>query len=456
MGRFSLSFDVDRGVPTNGDEWIKYRLLNRHNTIVQQGGADIDGDGKMEVFGNFDGVQGVGNPGDFRGFYEKYKATIQKKYPAFRAAEMFDQMVGRRAHPLVHNSMALADLRLRYEDAPLLVDEFCLGKFVSHSYGKSKKGDYDFDIRGGVGLIAYADLACAYIDAKQAFTPTATTETKVKTIIKAVGHQFRFVTRGKDVPCGGIYFDEALITAAILARQFDLSDVRAVYAYRAKLFLRYKKGNSFSYIDSKGRIFSHAELQKEMPQNAAKGVYMRTLEDRELIGMLLSNRGAEWMKLAAFKWDGSVLPKFATDVKSRGKFIRQGFADYERSVALVKKNPDIMTKLLSSYYAIATLAEADHKNVRVLTELYGWKKKDIEGAMQRSKDYLIKRKKLDSQYTVPVHEDCVSAAIFIKKPAKDGVEESFMDKYGAYAGIGLGVLAAGLITWRLYRGRWGR
>jgi Tfp pilus assembly protein PilF len=70
--------------------WIKVQLLKKHPNLLSNQGVDLDRDGKIERFKDFDQNGTLGNAKDFEIYHRKYKPSIERNIPFFKWASRFD------------------------------------------------------------------------------------------------------------------------------------------------------------------------------------------------------------------------------------------------------------------------------------------------------------------------------------------------------------------------------
>jgi tetratricopeptide (TPR) repeat protein len=155
--------------------WIKVQLMKRYPSILKDGRADLDGNGRIdpnERFRDFDGDGAVGNSKDFTIYFnvKANRAAIEKNVPFFTWAKVF-RMKNLLTHALSIESdfAAAADIKSAFT---FLTGVLAAARQLAKTKKLSAADLYNLLVKKGVRISSTNDLLSQGIG-KRSLTPDA-------------------------------------------------------------------------------------------------------------------------------------------------------------------------------------------------------------------------------------------------------------------------------------------
>src|SRR3989338_4169712 len=298
--------------------WIEGVLTEGFPRFLEAGGVDLDKNGQIEggeVFWDLDGDKTIGDPDDYKEYLRRNRPLLSAEVPFFKYGERLS--VENRIHRalyLLSDIHSSTDMASAYTFIADLVET--VGKRIGEEkWPATREAQFYYMMMRGAGIVFIAQENSSLVaNIKERRLDCDTSSF----VAMAIGDE----------------------------RGVELRGVRAPVHF----FLRGRdeEGKEFN-IDS-GRLTTDARY-KVAPDLAKKGIYLTTLEDRQLESVFLLNRGNVLEKLgrneealAAYDKALAIDPKYAFAHYNRGNVLeklgrdQEALAAYDKALAIDPNN----------------------------------------------------------------------------------------------------------------------
>jgi len=297
--------------------WIEGVLTEGFPRFLEAGGVDLDKNGQIEggeVFGDLDGDKTIGDPDDYKEYLRRNRPLLSAEVPFFKYGERLS--VENRIHRalyLLSDIHSSTDMASAYTFIADLVET--VGKRIGEEkWPATREAQFYYMMMRGAGIVFIAQENSSLVaNIKERRLDCDTSSF----VAMAIGDE----------------------------RGVELRGVRAPVHF----FLRGRdeEGKEFN-IDS-GRLTTDARY-KVAPDLAKKGIYLTTLEDRQLESVFLLNRGNVLEKLgrneealAAYDKALAIDPNDADAHNNRGVVLEtlgrneEALASFDKALAIDPK-----------------------------------------------------------------------------------------------------------------------